>query len=290
MTGILIVDKPRDWTSSDVVCKLRGMLHERRVGHSGTLDPMATGVLPVFIGRATRAVEFCESDEKEYIAGIRLGIETDTQDTTGTVLHTWDCTADEMALRAVLPEFTGRISQLPPMYSAVKVGGKKLYELARRGVELERTPRQVTIRVLELLSGGGDTYTLRVVCSKGTYIRTLCHEIGRRLGCGAAMCALRRVRAGSFSIGQAVTLEEVSAAVRQGCPEKLLMPVDSVFSQYPAVTVSGKKEKMCRNGADFSLDDRPDGRYRVYNENGLFLMVGKMDDGIMHTEKSFFEV
>ena len=289
MTGVLIVDKPAGWTSSDVVCKLRGVLRERRIGHSGTLDPMATGVLPVFVGRATRAVEFCEADEKEYVAGLRLGIETDTQDTTGTVLRTAESLPDEAALRAVLPDFTGLISQLPPMYSAVKVGGKKLYELARRGVELERQPRQITIRTLELVSGGGDTYTLRVVCSKGTYIRTLCHDIGRALGCGAAMCALRRVRAGAFSLAQATALEQIVDAGQSGA-DRFLLPVDSVFARYPAVTASGKEEKKCRNGVSFPRPDLADGLYRVYGAEGAFLMLGRAADGILHTEKSFFEV
>ena len=289
MTGVLIVDKPAEWTSSDVVCKLRGVLRERRIGHSGTLDPMATGVLPVFVGRATRAVEFCEADEKEYVAGLRLGVETDTQDTTGTVLHTAESLPDEAALRAVLPDFTGRISQLPPMYSAVKVGGKKLYELARRGVELERQPRQITIRTLELVSGGGDTYMLRVVCSKGTYIRTLCHDIGRALGCGAAMCALRRVRAGAFSLAQATALEQIIDAGQSGAG-RFLLPVDRVFERYPAVNVSDGEEKKCRNGVAFPRKDLADGLYRVYGAGGAFLMLGRAAAGVLRTEKSFFEV
>ncbi len=184
MNGILLIDKPRDWTSSDVVAKLRGVLHEKRIGHSGTLDPMATGLLVVFVGRATRAVEYAESDAKRYTARLRLGLVTDTQDTTGTALGGDLREVPREELEAVLARFRGEIEQIPPMYSAVKKDGKKLYELARKGVEVERKPRRVTISGLEILSGGGDEYTLRVRCSKGTYIRTLCHDIGQTLGCG----------------------------------------------------------------------------------------------------------
>ena len=172
--GILIIDKPAGWTSHDVVAKLRGILHEKRIGHAGTLDPMATGVLPVFVGRATRAVEFAAEREKEYLAGLRLGLTTDTQDTTGTVTATHPVTAGRADLEAVLPQFTGDILQIPPMYSAIKRQGQKLYELARRGQEVERDPRPVTIHALEILDQPSPTeYTLRVACSKGTYVRTL---------------------------------------------------------------------------------------------------------------------
>jgi len=192
--GVLVVDKPAGWTSMDVCAKLRGVFHQKRVGHGGTLDPMATGVLPVFLGRATRAVEYVTEGEKEYIAALRLGLITDTQDTTGTILEEREATVTGEQLEAVLARFTGEIEQLPPMYSAIKVQGKKLYELARKGIEVERKPRPVTIRTLEAVgrSDEGDV-TLRVVCSKGTYVRTLCHDIGQTLGCGGCMAALRRV-------------------------------------------------------------------------------------------------
>ncbi|MBQ2177944.1 MAG: tRNA pseudouridine(55) synthase TruB, partial [Oscillospiraceae bacterium] len=192
-SGIIIINKPAGWTSMDVCAKLRGIFHEKRVGHAGTLDPMATGVLPVFVGQATKAVSFAESGEKEYLARLRLGLTTDTQDTTGTVLSELPVTVTEEDLRAVLPRFTGEIEQIPPMYSAVKVQGRKLYELARKGAEVERKPRAVTIFALELLGQTGkNEYALRVRCSKGTYIRTLCHDIGAVLGCGGAMSALER--------------------------------------------------------------------------------------------------
>ena len=180
--GILVIDKSAGWTSQDVAAKLRGVFHERRVGHGGTLDPMATGVLPVFIGRATRAAEFLESAEKEYVAGLRLGVVTDTQDTSGTVLETNPVCVTRAQLEAALRQFLGPIEQIPPMYSAIKINGQKLYELARRGQEVARRPRSITIHALELLEGEGADWTIRVRCSKGTYVRTLCHDLGRALG------------------------------------------------------------------------------------------------------------
>ena len=197
--GIIIIDKPAGWTSMDVCAKLRGILKTKKVGHAGTLDPMATGVLPVFVGQATRAVSFAEDGEKEYIAGLRLGRTTDTQDTSGETLDTHPVLTGREDLLHLLPRFTGEIQQVPPMYSAVKIGGQKLYQIARRGGEIQRPARPVTVYELELLdqTGPGD-YTLRIRCSKGTYVRTLCHDIGQALGCGGCMSSLRRtVAAGS---------------------------------------------------------------------------------------------
>ena len=192
--GILIIDKPSDWTSMDVCAKLRGVFHEKRIGHGGTLDPMATGVLPVFVGRATRAVEFAAESDKEYIAVLQLGVITNTQDSTGEILEQRPVTAGREELSALLPRFTGPLEQIPPMYSAIKIGGKKLYELARKGQEVDRPARKITIHHLELLEedpGQPDAYFLRIRCSKGTYIRTLCHDMGQALGCGGVMAALQ---------------------------------------------------------------------------------------------------
>ena len=289
MNGVIVVDKPMEWTSHDVVGKLRGLLRERRIGHGGTLDPMATGVLPVFVGRATRAVSLCESADKEYIAGMRPGIVTDTQDITGTVLETRGESLNKDTLLAVNPEFTGEILQLPPMYSAVKVGGKKLYELARRGVELEREARPITIHALELLGEENGDFSLRVVCSKGTYIRTLVHDMGQRLSCGAALSSLRRTRAGRFTLEDAHTMEELIAAAEAGTLEELILPVDRLFADLPSVTVTEKQEGKIRTGAQFRLSCA-DGRYRVYGPKGDFLMVGICESGIMRGEKNFFEV
>ncbi|MEG1315984.1 MAG: tRNA pseudouridine(55) synthase TruB [Oscillospiraceae bacterium] len=289
MNGILLVDKPTDWTSHDVIAKLRGVLHERRIGHSGTLDPMATGLLVVFIGRATRAVEFAESHEKEYVAGFRPGIETDTQDITGNILKIAENGFTRNELLAVLPEFTGDISQIPPMYSAIKIGGQKLYTLARNGVEVERKSRPVTIKELEVIGESGGDYILRILCTKGTYIRTLCHDIGCRLGTGAALSSLRRTKAGDFSIENAHTIEEISKLAAAGEIEKILLPVDSLFSELPKLTISEQQKKLCLCGTDFACT-ADDGQYRVYAENGDFLMLADANFGVIHTIKSFFEV
>lgn len=285
-TGILIVDKPADWTSQDVVSKLRGVFHEKRIGHGGTLDPMATGVLPVFVGRATRGVEFFEHAEKTYEATLRLGLTTDTEDISGTVLEEKEVSISEADFLGVLPQFRGKIQQIPPMYSALKVNGQKLYDLARKGKEVERQPREIEIFKLECLEFNGKEARLRVACSKGTYIRTLCKDIGQALGCGGCMAALRRVTAGEYTIDQAVALEELVAAEN---PERYLRPVDSMFHNFPAHTLTPNQETRCRNGNAFSLS-LPDGTYRAYGQNGEFLMLAKVEDGVMSTIKSFFEV
>lgn len=289
MNGILLIDKPRDWTSHDVVGKLRGILRERRIGHSGTLDPMATGLLVVFIGRATRAVEFAESHEKEYLASLRLGMETDTQDITGNVLHTCERPVSREELERTLSLFRGEIRQVPPMYSAVKVGGKKLYEIARKGETVERAPRNVTVFKLDVQGETDGDWQLDIACSKGTYVRTLCHDIGQALGVGGAMSALRRVRAGRFSIEDALTLEQVQQAADAGRAEQLLLPVDTLFYEYDAVEIAAKDESRVRNGGTFSCGV-PDGTYRIYAETGEFLALGRADRGQCKTIKSFFEV
>lgn len=289
-SGILIIDKPRDWTSMDVCAKLRGVFHEKRVGHAGTLDPMATGVLPVFLGRATRAVSFAETGEKEYLAGLRLGLSTNTQDTSGEVLERRPVSADREAVRAALLPFLGEIRQVPPMYSAVKIGGKKLYELARKGVEVERPARAVTIYALELLeslSPEGD-FQLRVRCSKGTYIRTLCHDIGQALGCGGTMSSLVRTEACGFSLERdALPLDRVVSAAD---PAALLRPLDQLFRDRPAVTVDARGEERLRHGAGLTLKNVPDGTYRVYGPGGDFLLLGKTSSGALSAIKNFFEV
>ncbi len=286
MNGIVIVDKPQEWTSQDVTARLRRVFQTRRIGHGGTLDPMATGVLPVFVGRATRGVEFFEHAEKTYEATLCLGITTDTEDITGAVLTQQEASVTGSQLEAVLEQFRGEILQVPPMYSALKVGGQKLYDLARKGVEVERKPRPVTIHELTLLSMEADGIHLRVRCSKGTYIRTLCKDIGEALGCGGCMAALRRVTAGEYTIDEAVPLALLLETEK---PELFLRPVDSMFRQFPAVTLTDKQTLRCRNGNAFSLN-QPEGTYRVYDKSGEFLALSKVEDGIMSTVKSFFEV
>ena len=286
MNGIVIVDKPAGWTSQDVVSKLRGVFKTRRIGHGGTLDPMATGVLPVFVGRATRGVEFFEHAEKTYEAVLQLGISTDTEDMTGTVLEEKPVAVTEPAFLEALQQFRGEIQQTPPMYSALKVNGQKLYDLARQGKEVERKSRTITIFRLECLEFSGSTARLLVHCSKGTYIRTLCKDIGNALGCGGCMAALRRVQAGAYTIEQAVSLQTL---VESEQPEQYLAEVDSLFSQYEKTVLTANQEKRCRNGNSFSIS-LSDGLYRAYSQSGEFLMLAEVKDGIMATVKSFFEV
>ena len=265
-SGILIVDKPAGWTSMDVCAKIRGIFHEKRVGHGGTLDPMATGVLPVFVGCATRAVEFAENGQKEYVAGLRLGLVTDTQDTTGATLETRPVTASRAAVEAALSRFLGEQDQIPPMYSAIKVAGQKLYEL-------------------ELLEQVCETdFLLRCRCSKGTYIRTLCHDIGRLLGCGGAMCSLRRTMAAGFTAEQAVTLDQVQ---QQG--EALLLPTDSLFAEHPALLLtSAAAEKRVCCGNPITLPGTADGIYRIYSQDRRFLCLSQARDGTLTSIKNFF--
>lgn len=289
MNGIILIDKPQEWTSHDVVGKLRGILHERRIGHSGTLDPLATGLLVVFVGRATRAVEFAEADRKEYIAGLRLGMSTDTQDITGRIVSEVSDIPDEPEVRNVLERFKGGLEQIPPMYSAVKIGGKKLYELARKGESIERKPRHITVFGLEITGRSDDDYILDVVCSKGTYIRTLCHDIGETLGCGGCMSSLRRIKSGVFSVEDAYTISEVQEAADRGEADKLLLPTDSLFAEYPELRADADDEKKLKNGNVISTA-APDGRFRVYSESGEFLLLGDVNAGKLKTVKNFFEV
>ena len=292
--GIIIMDKPQGWTSMDVCAKLRGIFHEKRVGHAGTLDPMATGVLPVFIGRATRAVEFAAGSDKEYVAGLKLGVVTNTQDITGEILEQRPAEVTRKQLLAVLPRFTGAIEQVPPMYSAIKINGKKLYELARKGKEVERGPRPVTIHALEALDGPppqGVDFLLRIHCSKGTYVRTLCHDIGQALGCGGYMSSLQRIKAAGFTLADSVTLEAVQEAVDRGEGESLLLPVDCCFAGLPVLVLkTAGAEKKIRNGAALPVRDVPDGEYRVYGMDKTFLALGRAVGGRLTTVKSFFEV
>ena len=286
MNGIVIVDKPQGWTSQDVTARLRRVFNTRRIGHGGTLDPMATGVLPVFVGRATRGVEFFEHAEKTYETVLQLGITTDTEDTTGTVLEEKEVNITSEKVDAVLETFRGEILQVPPMYSALKVNGQKLCDLARKGREVERKPRPITIHELTLLETGETTLRLRVRCSKGTYIRTLCKDIGEALGCGGCMAQLRRVTAGEYTIEESVPLLQL---LEEQEPEKWLRNVDTMFRNYEAVTLTANQEKRCRNGNSFTVS-MADGTYRAYSKDGEFLMLAKVEDSVMSTIKSFWEV
>ena len=286
MNGIVIIDKPQDWTSQDVTARLRRVFNTRRIGHGGTLDPMATGVLPVFVGRATRGVEFFEHAEKTYETVLRLGLTTTTEDVWGETLEERPVAFTEEKLQQVLESFRGEILQVPPMYSALKVNGQKLCDLARKGREVERQPRPITIHELTLLEVGENTLRLRVRCSKGTYIRTLCKDIGEALGCGGCMQELRRVSAGEYTIDEAVPLLKL---LEEENPESYLRGVDTMFRNHDAVTLTANQEKRCRCGNSFSVK-LPDGTYRAYSQAGEFLMLAKVEEGVMTTVKSFFEV
>ena len=286
VNGILIVDKPRDFTSHDVVAKLRGMLRQKKIGHAGTLDPMATGVLVVLLGNATRASDHASGQSKEYIARLKLGLVTDTQDITGTVLEERPVTVGEEELRAVLPAFTGDIDQLPPMYSAISVNGRRLYDLARKGVEIERQSREITIDKLELLEGGealpAGEFDLRASCSKGTYVRTICHDIGQALGCGGCMADLRRVRSGRFTLEDALTFEEIAALLEENALESRVFPTETVFSDLPAVTLTEEGDVRASHGNFFAPRHLAAGEMpaegdlcRVYDSTGRFCQIGQ---------------
>ena len=287
MNGIINVYKERGYTSHDVVAKLRGILKQKKIGHTGTLDPEAEGVLPVCLGKATKLCDLLAGHDKVYEAVMLLGQSTDTQDTTGTVLESAPVTASEEEVREAVLFFEGPYEQIPPMYSAIKVGGRKLYEIARAGGEVERKPRPVTIYRLECTGERDGDFVLEVECSKGTYIRTLCDDIGRALGCGACMSGLRRTRAGGFDVRDALTIEEIERRGAENC----LMPVDALFAGRPVVLLKdARAEKALRNGMDVRFDADFTGECRVYAENGEFLALCRAEGGALKTIKSFFEV
>ena len=285
--GILVVDKPAGWTSFDVCAKLRGLLGTRQIGHSGTLDPMATGVLPVFVGGASKAVDRQPNHDKTYLATIRLGLRTDTGDTTGETLETAPVTAGEKELLAVLPQFVGEQLQLPPMYSAVKVNGVKLCDAARKGITVERRARPITVYSIDYLGRVGDAdYQLRVACSKGTYIRVLLEEIGKALGLPATMSALRRVKAGCWDESQAHTMEQLLEARESGTLQSLLLPVETAFAALPALHVNEGVRRHLENGCPTSRFKAEDGLYRVYDREE-FLGLAKVESQVLKVEKLF---
>ena len=284
--GVINIYKEPGFTSHDVVAKLRGILRQKKIGHTGTLDPAAEGVLPVCLGKGTKLCDLLTDKRKTYQAVLLLGTETDTQDMTGTILSekpTEQLT--EPAVRGAAESFVGPYMQVPPMYSALKVDGQKLYEIARRGGEVARKTRPITIEELTVLGEADGDYVLRVRCSKGTYIRTLCHDLGQALGCGGCMAALRRTEASNFRIDEAVTLEDVQ---REG--EALLHPTDSLFRQYPAYTIpSTEQERKCLCGNSLRAK-LPNGLYRVYGRDGAFLALSEAKDGTLTSKRNFFSV
>lgn len=291
--GILCIDKPEGFTSFDVVAKLRGIARERRVGHAGTLDPMATGVLPLFFGRATKACDILPRQDKRYLASFKLGVTTDTQDITGTVLSERTPDADEARVRAAAAGLVGDIMQTPPMYSAVRVNGQRLYELARRGVEVERAARPVTVYSIDFTACDvqANTFTIDVHCSKGTYIRTLIADIGAALGCGAVMTALRRTMAAGFTLADCVTVEQAQQAAQDGVFDALLRPVETAFASLPKASLNEKQTKMFLNGVRLDIGrvacKRTGGTYAVYAHDRRFLGVARERDGLLCMQKLF---
>ena len=282
-SGILVMNKPQGFTSFDVIGKLRGILKMRKLGHTGTLDPMATGVLPVLIGTAARACDILPNEDKAYRAEFQLGTVTDTQDSSGNVLETHPFDVSESELLAVLPQFTGEIQQIPPMYSAVQINGKRLYELARAGKEIERPARQVTVQslTLEAFDSQSGRGTLLIACGKGTYVRTILHDIGGVLGCGCMMTALERTAACGFTLNDAHTFDEVQQAADAGSVESLVIPTDRLFLSLPAVTLNETQTRLYRNGVLLSvsrLGHLPEGtRFRIYSAEQSFLGLADAD-------------
>ena len=293
--GVIAVNKPAGWTSFDVVAKLRGVLHTKKIGHGGTLDPMAEGVLPVFVGRATKACDILPDVKKGYKAGFRLGLVTDTQDITGKVLSESSKAVTSEELKAAAEKFVGRIMQVPPMYSAVKVDGKKLYQLAREGKTIEREARPITVLSLNIDDYDADKRegTMTVMCEKGTYIRTIINDIGEVLGCGGVMTSLVRTYSAGLALEDCLTIEEIQQRVDEGGAESVLKPLDRCFEVYEAVTLDEKLTRLYKNGVKLragqvSLDGREEAVYRVYGADGGFLGLGRLADGEFRSFKNFF--
>lgn len=313
--GILILNKPAGFTSHDAVAKLRGILRQKKIGHAGTLDPMAQGVLVMLLGSATKASNHASGQQKEYVARLRLGLVTDTQDVTGTPLEEHPVSVTEAELQSVLAQFTGRQQQLPPMYSAVQVDGRRLYDLARKGQEVDRQSREITVSKLELCSPEllaqkglqstpglpGQEYDLDAVCSKGTYIRTLCHDVGQALGCGGCMAALTRVRSGAFTLEQALSFSQIEALRDADTLASAVIPTDRVFGDLPAVRLNEAGDARAIHGAFLTPEHLAEGAVpppesgcRIYDSTGRFCMIGRsgeLDRGgeAIFCDKTFFD-
>lgn len=282
MNGVICIDKSAGMTSFDVVAALRRIVHERKAGHAGTLDPMATGVLPVFFGEATKAIPLLPCQDKRYVAGLRLGTVTDTGDITGRTLSNSHVAVTREEVENAVLSFKGEIEQVPPMYSALKSGGRHLYEIARKGGEVERAARKITIHDISLTGydeATGD-YSIAVHCSKGTYIRTLCEDIGKRLECGGTMSSLRRTFAAGFEIGCCQTLEEVKSLAMEDNLNDIILNVEEIFAQLPQICVSEKQAVRFRNGGELSfdrLDGAPTSGLCRVKCGGIFIGIGQAD-------------
>lgn len=296
MNGILCVNKPSGWTSFDVVAKVRGMARTKKVGHAGTLDPMATGILPLFFGTATKACDVMPNDNKGYVATFRFGMTTDTLDITGNVQSQTESHIMEAQLRALLPSFLGEIDQIPPMFSAVQVNGRRLYDIARSGAEVERKARRVNILKLKLLefSEEEQTATVEVLCSKGTYIRTLCSDIGEKLGVGATLTALNRHIVGNFTLDDCYTMEQLQAFTDAGVLDEKALPVEKVFEQLPKIKLNEVQSIKFRNGVKLDLNrvryKNVDGLHKVFDQQNQFMGLARLNLETMEliVEKMFF--
>jgi tRNA pseudouridine55 synthase len=295
MNGILCVNKPQDFTSFDVVAKLRGILKMKRLGHGGTLDPMATGVLPVFVGNATKACDIMPDNTKSYTAGFRLGFTSDTQDVWGDVEKVSDKAVSLDSIEAVLPQFRGKIMQLPPMYSAVQVNGQRLYDLARKGIEVERQPREAEITSLEISEYDPDTREgmLKIACGKGTYVRTVINDIGEKLGCGGIMTSLVRDSSGGFTLSECYTFDEIQKAADEGRVEELILPIERVFASLPKLRLGEAQTRMYRSGVKLDLERLRNIRddadcYAVYGSDGGFIGTALTDreNGVLRVGKN----
>lgn len=292
MNGIIVIDKPQGKSSHDMVSFMRRLTKIRRIGHTGTLDPMATGVLPLCIGIATKAADMLTLSDKAYRAEFVLGKTTDTLDAEGEILSECEVEVSESEIRTVIESFVGEIEQVPPMYSAIKLNGKKLYELAREGIEVERKVRHVKINSIDIIEIdiNENRAVIEVSCSKGTYIRTLCDDIGKKLGCGAYMTALRRIKTGCFTIDDAYTVDEIEKMAQDGVLEEKLKSVDGLFMEYSAITLNEKQTKSIKNGVRMSWRGKAEGEMlRLYDNEGKFLCISQIEDGRLKLVKSFWQ-
>lgn len=296
MNGIICVNKPAGFTSFDVIAKLRGIMKIRRLGHGGTLDPMATGVLPVFVGTATKACDIMPDSSKSYRASFELGKITDTQDITGTALSASDMRVKRESIEAIIPGFIGRIMQLPPMYSAVQVNGQRLYDLARKGIEVERQPREIEVKSLILADYDEESRrgVLEISCGKGTYIRTIIHDIGERLGCGGIMTELVRTSSGGFTLSDCHTLDEIQSAADENRLEELILPIEHVFDSLPKLRLNEVQTRMYRNGVKLDINrinriKQGVYRYSVYGCDGCFIGIAgvEAENSVLRVVKNF---
>ena len=290
MDGVINVNKPSAMTSFDVVAILRKILNMKKIGHTGTLDPDATGVLPICIGKATKLVELLTANDKQYIATVKLGIVTDTQDISGNILKTSNVNTNKDDLINIIPSFIGAQEQIPPMYSAIKVNGKKLYELAREGKTAERKPRNITINniVLDSYNNEENIFQITVDCSKGTYIRTLANDIGEKLGCGATLLSLKRIKSGRFSLDSSYNLDVIKEMAGNG-DFSFITPIDEVMCEYKKIVLAEKNAFKLINGIKFDVSGLNLGEvYRIYDESKNFLAIGQKDTEKLLILKTFF--